>query len=74
MYMQMPRWEGRLEELALAMQGDHRERAKVMGNSLLAMFPPPPPEEKLAKGPGLRAEVRAICRTQKKLIIIIIIK
>lgn len=62
MYMQMPRWEGRPEELALAMQGDHRERAEVMSNSLLCFFP----EEKEAKGPGPRAEVRANCTTQKK--------
>lgn len=35
MYMQMPRWEGKLGELAFLMKQDHRERAEVMSNNLL---------------------------------------
>lgn len=35
MYMQMPRWEGKLGELAFLMKRDHRERAVVTSNNLL---------------------------------------
>ena len=66
MYMQMPRWEGRLGELAFLMKPDNRERAEAVGNNLLWIL-----EKKAWKIPGPWAEVTAICRTQKNLIITI---
>ena len=49
------------------MRLDNRERTEVMGNNLPWIL-----EKKEGKGPGPRAEVTAICRTQKNLVITII--
>lgn len=54
MYMQMPRWESRLGELAFLIKQDHREKAEVMGNNLLWFFQSKRTKKVLA--PGQRLE------------------
>ena len=65
-YTQVPRWEGRLGELAFLMKPDNRER-EVMGDNLLWLL-----KKKEGKSPSPRVEVTAVHRTQKNLVMTII--